>query len=126
MLLIRKSYPIELTQDQMGRLHQGLLKNAYAKLSLSQGIKLYTLEEYRRTFIRGLCVLGNSDKTQVIGSAFRDDNMNRVWFIQQTPTTGVLYIDGYPSVVSGLGLTYDATTNQIGSTYLQSVLLTSL
>lgn len=126
MKMIRNTYPIVLSASQMNILHQGLLENAYTQLSLAQGIKLYSLEEYRKAILPHLCVIANAQKTQVIGSAYRDDDMNRVWLVQTSSTTASLMIDGYPSVVSHLGLIYNDQANTISTSYQQSIVLAHL
>lgn len=76
------------------------------------GIPLYTLEEYHNTNAVGFALLSSSDKTQIVGIAYKTSELSRVWCVVDGDKN-ILFIDGYPKIVEELGLTYDDSTKQV-------------
>lgn len=77
------------------------------------GIPIYTMDEYQKTNTVGFSLLGNAEKSEIIGIAYKTSELSRVWVIPVADGKHALFIDGYPSIISELGLVYNEATNQV-------------
>ena len=87
------------------------------------GISLSTLDETKHLVEKGFVLLGNVDKTTLIGAGYLDGAGNRVWLYMNEGEVQ-LFIDGMGVVVEGLGLKYNPEQRSVFSPFNNLTLTT--
>ena len=115
---------LALDEDNMNLLLVSLNSLALAKSEVRfSGLPLYTLEETKHRVDSGFVLLGNVDKTALIGVGYLDGINGRVWvFISEGKPT--LFIDGSGAVVNKLGFEYNTNDHTVFSPYNNQVVVT--
>ncbi len=114
MKILYGHYELNMSCDEYDVFLQYLRERVMRILGFGMsGIPIFTLDEYNTTTAVGFALLGNSDKTEIIGVAYKTGELSRVWVVPVADGKHALFIDGYPTIVSELGLTYDDTTKSV-------------
>lgn len=116
MKMVYGYYALSMNCAEYDILLQSLREKAQkAAGETMNGLPIVTLDEYLSSGSVGYTLLGNNQKTEIIGVAYKTSELSRTWFIPTVNDKHSLFIDGYPSIVENFDLIYDKTTGNIVS-----------
>lgn len=124
MSMFYGDHELDINDREIDLLMTGLNSLALSKCgALLSGLPLSTLEETKHRMGSGFVLMGNVDKTTLLGVGYISGADGRVWFFIDEGKPK-LFIDGPGSVVKHLGLDFDPLSNKVYSPYNNITLLT--
>ncbi|BDH16626.1 MAG: hypothetical protein [Bacteriophage sp.] len=126
MRMVNKIYPIQLSAKDNAHTLQSMAADLTANMNCACGVETHTLDEFKHRVELGYTVILDDSRSTLIGFGYKDPDFNRVWWVKTSDTTADLYIDGYPTVVTHLGLDYDKATGTVSNPYINSALVAGI